>query len=295
MSNIIDGRKIAKLMCDELALKLAVLKRVHHTVPGLAVIIVGEDLASKIYVDNKIAKCKELGINFFKYEIPEKIKESILLRKIEMLNHDPKVHGILVQLPVPGRIDMGKVINAISPEKDVDGFHPDNLGKLISGQEGFVPCTPQGCMVLIKSVIKNLDGLKALVIGRSRIVGKPLSCMLINENCTTTIAHSYTKNLKEECLKADIVISAVGQANLIKGSWIKEGAVVIDVGINRLPGGQRTLTGDVEFEGAKKRAQAITPVPGGVGPMTIACLMNNTLLAACMHKHIKIKDLNIRF
>ncbi len=278
LEKIIDGKKVASLIRKEIAEDILNFHNSNHVTPGLAVILVGDHPASRLYVRNKISACKEVGVSLFEFYMPAETSERTLISKIELLNKDHKVHGILVQLPLPESIDPINVINAISPSKDVDGFTATNLGKLITEQDCFVPRTPQGCLMLIKSVIKNLSGLNALVVGRSNIVGKPMFHVLLQENCTVTLAHSYTKNLSELCKKADILVVAVGSPGLIKGAWIKPGAVVIDVGISYKA--EKKIVGDVEFDQAIKYAKAISPVPGGVGPMTVACLLKNTLKSA---------------
>lgn len=277
-AKVIDGKMIAAQMRLEIAASISNFQKTNNITPGLAVILVGEHPASKLYVRNKIAACKEVGVNLFEFNMPNETSERTLINKIESLNKDHKVHGILVQLPLPESINPINVINAINPAKDVDGFTATNLGKLITEQNCFVPCTPQGCLILIKTILQDLSGLNALVIGRSNIVGKPMLHVLAQENCTVTLAHSYTKNLKELCLSADILVAAVGVPSLIKGSWIKPGAIVIDVGISYTE--NKKLSGDVEFMEAIKYAKAISPVPGGVGPMTVTCLLKNTLKAA---------------
>ncbi len=251
-------------------------------VPGLAVVLLGDDPASHVYVRSKRKLAKEAGMKSVAHLLSAETPEAELLRLIHKLNIDPKIHGILVQLPLPGHIDKNAVINTIDPEKDVDGFHVENIGRLATGQDGLTPCTPLGCVILIRECLDDLVGRKALVIGRSNIVGKPMARLLLTEYCTVTIAHSKTRNLAGECRAADIVITAAGQPNLVKGDWIKPGAVVIDVGITRIkkPDGKIGLTGDVDFDEVKQVAGYITPVPGGVGPMTIACLLANTLKAA---------------
>lgn len=277
-SKVIDGKLIAAKLREKIAAEVIQLKSDKDIIPGLAVVLVGEHPASKLYVRNKVNACKQAGINLFENYLSAEISESDLLNKIALLNQTPEVHGILVQLPLPKHIDATKVINAIDPKKDVDGFTPANLGKLVTQQDCFVPCTPQGCLILIKTILKDLQGLKALIVGRSNIVGKPMALLLMQENCTITLAHSYTKNLEDLCKNADILVVAVGKGKMIPGSWIKPGAVVIDVGISYDANG--VISGDVEFEQAILRAKAITPMPGGVGPMTIACLLKNTLKAA---------------
>ena len=271
---LIDGKKEAAELREELKKKVAELKSKYNTVPGLTVILVGEDPASKIYVKNKEKFAKEIGMNSEVARYPTDLEEKILLDKIKELNKDEKVSGILVQLPLPKQIDKRKVIEAIDPEKDVDGFHPMNVGNLSSGYDSSIPCTPLGCSLLLKKVEKNLSGKHAVVIGRSNLNGKPMTQLLLKENCTVTITHSKTKDLKAECLKADIIIAAVGIPELVKGDWIKKGAIVIDVGINKT---EKGIVGDVAFDEVSKVAGALTPVPGGVGPMTIACLLNNTV------------------
>jgi methylenetetrahydrofolate dehydrogenase (NADP+)/methenyltetrahydrofolate cyclohydrolase len=282
--NLIDGKAIASELKTELAKKIKNTKTKYKKSPHLVVIIVGNNAESKIYVKNKQIACKEIGIKSTKYELPEKTAQKDLLKKIKELNKDKNVNGILVQLPLPKHINIFEVIKTIDPTKDVDGFHLENVGKLVVGQTegadaGIVPCTAKGCIHLIKSVLGNtLDGWKALVVGRSNIVGRPVSNMLINENCTVKIAHSKTANLKEECLWADIIVCAVGKPKLIKKNMVKKGAVIIDVGITRMKcvNGQCKIVGDVDFDKVKDIAGAITPVPYGVGPMTIAYLMQNT-------------------
>jgi len=271
---IIDGKKIAAELREKLKKKVADLKSTHNVVPGLTVILVGEDGPSKIYVRNKEKSATEVGINSEVIKFPANLEESVLLDKIKELNKNDKVSGILVQLPLPKHIDKRKIIETIAPGKDVDGFHPMNVGNLSSGYASSIPCTPFGCSLLIKEVEKNLSGKHAVVIGRSNLNGKPMTQLLLKENCTVTITHSKTKNLKAECLRADIIIAAVGIPKLVKGDWVKKDAIVIDVGINKTDSG---LVGDVDFDEVSKVAKAITPVPGGVGPMTIACLLNNTV------------------
>ena len=271
---IIDGKKIAADLRAELKKKVDKLKSTYNDVPGLAVILVGEDAPSKIYVKNKEKSAIEVGINSEVIRYPANLEEKILLDKIKELNKNNKVSGILVQLPLPKHINKRKVIETIDPGKDVDGFHPINVGNLSSGYDSSIPCTPFGCNLLIKKVEKNLSGKHAVVIGRSNLNGKPMTQLLLKENCTVTITHSKTKDLKAECLRADIIIAAVGMPKLVRGDWVKKGAIVIDVGINKTDSG---LVGDVDFDSVSKVAKAITPVPGGVGPMTIACLLNNTV------------------
>ena len=271
---IIDGKKTAAELREELKKKILELQSTYNAAPGLTVILVGEDPASKIYVKNKEKFAKEVGMNSEVIRYPSNLEEKELLNKIKELNKNDKVSGILVQLPLPKHIDKRKVIETISHDKDVDGFHPTNVGNLSSGYDSSIPCTPLGCSLLLKKVEKNLSGKHVVVIGRSNLNGKPMTQLLLKENCTVTITHSKTKNLKTECLRADIIIAAVGIPKLVKGDWIKKGAIVIDVGINKTDSG---LVGDVDFDEVSKIAKAITPVPGGVGPMTIACLLSNTV------------------
>ena len=271
---IIDGKKTAEKLREDLKKKIIDLKSTFNSVPGLTVILVGDDPASKIYVKNKEKFSKEVGMNSEVIRYPKNVEESVILDKIMELNKDKKISGILVQLPLPKHIDKRKIIEAIDHEKDVDGFHPINVGNLSSGYDSSIPCTPLGCSLLLKKVEKNLSGKHAVIIGRSNLNGKPMAQLLLKENCTVTITHSKTKDLKEECLKADIIVAAVGKPKLVKGDWIKKNAIVIDVGINKTESG---IVGDVDFDEVSKVARAITPVPGGVGPMTIACLLNNTV------------------
>ncbi len=271
---IIDGKKTASELREELKKKVAELKSTYNAVPGLTVILVGEDPASKIYVKNKEKFAKEVGLNSEVIRYPADTEEKVVLNKIKELNEDKKISGILVQLPLPKHIDKRKVIETILPGKDVDGFHPMNVGNLSSGYDSSIPCTPLGCSLLLKKAEKNLSGKHAVVIGRSNLNGKPMTQLLLKENCTVTVTHSKTKDLKAECLRADIIIAAVGIPKLVKGDWIKKGAIVIDVGINKTDIG---IVGDVDFDEVSKVAKAITPVPGGVGPMTIACLLSNTV------------------
>ena len=271
---IIDGKKVAAELREELKKKVTELKSTYNAVPGLTVILVGEDPPSKIYVRNKEKSANEVGINSEVIKYPENIEEKVLLNKIIELNNNNNVSGILVQLPLPKHINKRKVIETMNPKKDVDGFHPMNVGNLSSGYDSSIPCTPLGCYLLIKKIEKNLNGKHAVIIGRSNLNGKPMTQLLLKENCTVTITHSKTKDLRAECSRADIIIAAVGRPKLVKGDWVKKGAIVIDVGINKTDSG---LVGDVDFDEVSKVAKAITPVPGGVGPMTIACLLNNTV------------------
>jgi methylenetetrahydrofolate dehydrogenase (NADP+)/methenyltetrahydrofolate cyclohydrolase len=271
---IIDGKKVAAELREELKKKVTELKSTYNAVPGLTVILVGEDPPSKIYVRNKEKSANEVGINSEVIKYPVNVEEKVLLNKIIELNNNNNVSGILVQLPLPKHINKRKVIETMNPKKDVDGFHPMNVGNLSSGYDSSIPCTPLGCYLLIKKIEKNLNGKHAVIIGRSNLNGKPMTQLLLKENCTVTITHSKTKDLRAECSRADIIIAAVGRPKLVKGDWVKKGAIVIDVGINKTDSG---LVGDVDFDEVSKVAKAITPVPGGVGPMTIACLLNNTV------------------
>ena len=271
---IIDGKKISAVLREKLKEKVSKLKSKYNSVPGLTVILVGEDSPSQIYVKNKEKSANEVGIKSEVIRYPEKVEEKVVLDKIKELNDNNEVSGILVQLPLPKHIDKRKVIETINPSKDVDGFHPMNVGNLSSGYESSIPCTPLGCYLLIKNIEKNLNGKHAVIIGRSNLNGKPMAQLLLKENCTVTITHSKTKDLKAECARADIIIAAVGRPKLVKADWVKKDAIVIDVGINKTDSG---LVGDVDFDGVSKVAKAITPVPGGVGPMTIACLLSNTV------------------
>jgi len=271
---IIDGKKEAAILREEIKNEIANLKKKTNKVPGLTVILIGEFTPSQIYVRNKEKNSKEVGINSNVIKYPSDVSEKEVLNKIEELNKDKNISGILVQLPLPDQINKEKIINAIDPLKDVDGFNPVNVGNLASGYRAIVPCTPLGCLLLIKKVEKNLSGKHAVIIGRSNLNGKPMAQLLLKENCTVTIVHSKTKNLQNECLKADILVAAVGVPNLVKKDWVKSDAVVIDVGINKV---DNKIIGDVNFEEIKDKVRAITPVPGGVGPMTIACLLSNTL------------------
>jgi methylenetetrahydrofolate dehydrogenase (NADP+)/methenyltetrahydrofolate cyclohydrolase len=271
---IIDGKKEAKLLREEIKKEILKIKKSKNKVPGLTVILVGNYTPSQIYVKNKEKNSKEVGMNSDVIKYSDDVSEKEILNKIKELNKDQNVSGILVQLPLPKQIDKEKIINSIHPSKDVDGFNPVNVGNLSSGYQGLVPCTPMGCLMLIKKVEKNLSGKHAVIIGRSNLNGKPMAQLLLKENCTVTIVHSKTKNLQQECLKADILVAAVGVPNLVKKDWVKKDAIVIDVGINKL---NDKIVGDVEFDQVKDIAKAITPVPGGVGPMTIACLLKNTL------------------
>ncbi len=271
---LIDGKKIAAELREELKKEVSELKKKHNKVPGLTVILIGDVVPSQIYVRNKEKSANEVGLKSEVIKYPDTVEEKTVLEKIEELNKDESISGILVQLPLPKHIDKQKVIEKITPSKDVDGFHPMNVGNLSSGFESSVPCTPLGCYLMIKKIEPNLSGKKAVVVGRSNLNGKPMTQLLLKENCTVTITHSKTKDLKAECLEADIIVAAVGIPELVKGDWVKKDAIVIDVGINKTDKG---LVGDVAFNEVSKVAKALTPVPGGVGPMTIACLLKNTI------------------
>ena len=280
--NLIDGKKIAAELRNKLKVEVDEIKKKFNKVPGLTVILIGDFAPSQIYVRNKEKFAKEIGLKSEIIKYPKDVQEITVLNKIDELNNDELVSGILVQLPLPKHIDKQKIIERINPEKDVDGFHPYNVGNLSSGYESSVPCTPLGCYLLIKEIEPNLSGKKAIVIGRSNLNGKPMAQLLLKENCTVTITHSKTKDLKNECIKGDIVIAAVGIPELVKSDWIKKDAIVIDVGINKT---EKGIVGDVAFEEVSKVAKALTPVPGGVGPMTIACLLKNTI--ECFKRSLK--------
>jgi methylenetetrahydrofolate dehydrogenase (NADP+)/methenyltetrahydrofolate cyclohydrolase len=282
-AHIIDGEAIAARLRRELTETIAGLKRRHGLVPGLAVVLVGDDPASQVYVRNKEKRATEVGLRSIQHRLPAAVTEVELLELIAALGRDAGVHGILVQLPLPRHIAARKVIEAIDPMKDVDGFHPLNAGRLATGEPALVPCTPAGCLVLAKSVIADLAGLEAVVLGRSNTVGRPMAQLLLRQHCTVTIAHSQTRNLPAVARRADLLVAAIGRPQLVRGDWIKPGAVVIDVGINRIEtgAGRHALVGDVAFAEAATVAAAITPVPGGVGPMTIASVLSNTVAAAC--------------
>ncbi len=284
-ARIIDGKAMAAKIRAECALHAADMKKHWNITPGLAVVLVGDNPASHVYVRNKVRACEEAGFRSYSQHLPESSTEDDVLRLVADLNANPQVNGILVQMPLPAQVNANAVINAIDPLKDVDGFHPVNVGRMATGMMGLSPCTPLGCMMMIREVVPDLRGQKAVVVGRSNIVGKPVSLMLLQADCTVTTAHSKTRDLPEECRKADILVAAVGQPQLIRGDWIKPGAVVIDVGINRSApdsDGKTKLIGDVAFQEAIDVAGAVSPVPGGVGPMTIACLLQNTLQATMM-------------
>ncbi|HXU58179.1 MAG TPA: bifunctional methylenetetrahydrofolate dehydrogenase/methenyltetrahydrofolate cyclohydrolase FolD [Verrucomicrobiae bacterium] len=280
-AKIIDGKAFAEGLRGRLATEVAALKAQHGFVPGLAVVLVGEDPASQVYVRNKAKQTSEVGMASFEHKLSKETGQAELLALVERLNADPKVNGILVQLPLPKQIDPQAVLDAIDPAKDVDGFHVVNAGKLATGGKALVPCTPLGCLMLLKDRLGDLSGKRAVVVGRSNIVGKPMAQLLLGESCTVTIAHSRTRDLPGECRRAEILIAAVGKPEMIRGDWVQPGATVIDVGINRIEReGKTKLVGDVAYDEAVKIAGAITPVPGGVGPMTIAVLLQNTLTAA---------------
>ena len=271
---IIDGKKEAEIIQNEIKKEISEFKKKINIIPSLAVILIGDYIPSQIYVKNKEKKAREVGMNSEIIRYPKNVSEKEVLNKIEQLNKNVKTSGILVQLPLPDQISKERIINAIHPSKDVDGFNPINVGNLSSGYKSIVPCTPLGCLLLIKKIEKNLSGKHAVIIGRSNLNGKPMAQLLLRENCTVTVVHSKTTNLKNECLKADILVAAVGVPHLVKKDWIKENVIVIDVGINKVG---ENIIGDVNFDDLKDKAKAITPVPGGVGPMTIACLLKNTL------------------
>ncbi|WP_366555358.1 bifunctional methylenetetrahydrofolate dehydrogenase/methenyltetrahydrofolate cyclohydrolase FolD [Aquibaculum sediminis] len=290
---IIDGKAFAAGLRARVGAAVAKLNAAHGLTPGLAVVLVGEDPASHVYVRNKAKQTKEAGMASFEHRLPDTTGQEELLALVKQLNEDPSVHGILVQLPLPKQIDSAAVLDTIDPAKDVDGFHVINAGRLATGQDALVPCTPLGCLMLLKDRLGDLSGKHAVVLGRSNIVGKPMAQLLLGANCTVTIAHSRTKDLPAECRRADILVAAVGRPEMVRGDWIAPGATVIDVGINRIEGedGKNRLVGDVAFDEAVKVAGAITPVPGGVGPMTIACLLANTLTAACRAKGLPAPEL----
>ncbi len=289
---IIDGKAFATGLRVKVAARVATLKSRHGIEPGLAVVLVGENPASEVYVRNKVRQTREAGMRSFEHRLPATALQHDLLALVRRLNQDPEVSGILVQLPLPEQINADAVIATIDPAKDVDGFHATNAGQLAVGGEGLVPCTPLGCLMLLKDRLGDLSGARALVLGRSNIVGKPMAQLLIRESCTVTVAHSRTRDLAGECRRADILVAAVGRPRMVPGDWIRPGATVIDVGINRVEAGNgRTgLAGDVDFESALPVAGGLTPVPGGVGPMTIACLLHNTVLAACRRHEVVVPE-----
>ena len=286
---LIDGKAFAERLVDNVGVAVEELSNTHSFKPGLAVVLVGENPASEVYVKNKVRQTNNSGMVSIEHRLPEETSEEDLLSLVKDLNEDEKIDGILVQLPLPDHINENSIINSISPSKDVDGFSIPNVGLLSTSGKGLIPCTPLGCLLLLKDQLGDLTGKNAVIIGRSNIVGKPMAQLLIKESCTVTIAHSKTKNLENVCRNADILVAAVGRPHFVKDDWVKDGAVVIDVGINRLPpeGDKKgKLVGDVDFENVSKIASAITPVPGGVGPMTIACLLRNTVTAACKRRNI---------
>ncbi|PTE20727.1 bifunctional methylenetetrahydrofolate dehydrogenase/methenyltetrahydrofolate cyclohydrolase FolD [Cereibacter changlensis] len=281
-AKVIDGKAFAARVRGEVATHVARLKAETGRTPGLAVVLVGEDPASQVYVGAKGKQTVEVGMASFEHRLPAETSEADLLALIDRLNRDPEVHGILVQLPLPPHMNSDLVINALDPAKDVDGFHISNVGRLGTGQKSMVPCTPLGCLMMLRDLHGSLSGLTAVVVGRSNIVGKPMAQLLLGDSCTVTIAHSRTRDLAAVCRTADILVAAVGRPEMIPGDWVKPGATVIDVGINRIErDGKKKLVGDVHYPSAAEVAGAITPVPGGVGPMTIACLLANTLTAFC--------------
>ena len=292
MATIIDGKAFSANLRGEIARKVELIKQNHNVTPGLAVVLVGEDPASQVYVRSKGKQTAEAGMNSYEHKRDADISQEDLLAIVDQLNNDDDVHGILVQLPLPDHIDEEAVINSVSADKDVDGFNLSNVGRLSIGADGIVPCTPLGSLMMLKDHLGDLSGKKAIIVGRSNIVGKPMAALLLKESCTVTIAHSRTQDLPGECRQADIVVAAVGRPEMVKGDWIKPGATVIDVGINRIEkeDGSTKLVGDVEFSSAVEIAGAITPVPGGVGPMTIACLLHNTLQQACRLNGIEVPE-----
>jgi len=286
-ATLIDGNALAKHLRAQIAIRTAQLKSEHNLTPGLAVVLVGDDPASQVYVGNKSRLAKEIGINPVDYRLPATTQAAELTALLDKLNAQDEIHGILVQLPLPKHLDANEILARIRPDKDADGITAVNAGRLMAGLPAFVPCTPLGCLIMIKQTCKDLAGKRALVIGRSNIVGKPMAQLLLQQDCTVTMAHSRTRDVQALCLESDIVVAAIGKPNAIPGEWIKPGAIVIDVGINRIgttESGKAKLVGDVQFDSAKERAGAITPVPGGVGPMTIACLLLNTVNAAIKQK-----------
>ena len=298
VGSIIDGKQHAINLRERIKIATDNLISEHGITPGLAVVLVGNDPASEIYVRNKGIQTKEAGMESIEFRLAEDTSEDNLLKKVQELNENDSVNGILVQFPVPNHMSQQRIIETILPSKDVDGLHPVNAGYLASGLRGMVPCTPQGSALLIKETLGDLSGLHAVVVGRSNLVGKPIAQLLLKENCTVTVCHSRTKNLKEVCLSADILVAAVGIPELVKGDWVSPGTTIIDVGINRLDApekgpGKTKLVGDVDYDGAIKNATSITPVPGGVGPMTIACLLLNTLIATCEQNNIEFSKLGL--
>jgi methylenetetrahydrofolate dehydrogenase (NADP+)/methenyltetrahydrofolate cyclohydrolase len=291
MARVIDGKAIAEDLRRRVQGAVEQLKADHGFTPGLAVVLVGDNPASRVYVANKARQTAEVGMKSFEHRLPATTSEAELLALVNRLNTAPEVDGILIQLPLPKQIGSETVINAVNPDKDVDGFHVINAGRLATGQDALVPCTPVGCVILAKRVLGKLDGLEAVVVGRSNIVGKPVAQLLLQENATVTIAHSRTRDLAAVCRRADLVIAAVGKPRLVKGDWLKPGATVIDVGINRIEeNGKGRIVGDCDYEDCAKVAGHITPVPGGVGPMTIACLLANTVKAACLARGLAVPE-----
>ena len=289
---IIDGKKLASEIRGKVKILSDEFKAKTNLTPGLAVVLVGENPASKVYVKNKIKQTEEVGFKSFEYKLPIDTPEEELLNIVDSLNKNKDVNGILVQLPLPDHINSDKVLDKILPEKDVDGFHAMNVGKLWSGLDALVPCTPLGCSIMIRKIFHDLSGKKAVIVGRSNIVGKPMAALLLKMNATVTIVHSRTKNIEDICKEADILVAAVGVPEMVKGSWVKEGCIVIDVGINRIDvEGKTKLVGDVDFTQTLDKASLITPVPGGVGPMTIACLLLNTLNATHSQNEMKLPEL----
>lgn len=288
-AQVIDGKAVAAEVRAEVAEDVKKLQASHGLTPGLAVVLVGEDPASKVYVRNKGQQTIECGMQSFEYKLPAETSEYEILKLVNRLNANRNVNGILVQLPLPDHVNAEKVLNAIDPDKDVDGFHPTNVGRLWIGERALVPCTPTGSAILAKKAVPSLSGMHAVIIGRSNIVGKPMAALLLRESCTVTVAHSRTQDLPGVCRTADILVAAVGRPEMVKRDWIKPGAIVIDVGINRItgPDGKGKLVGDVAYAECAEVAGAITPVPGGVGPMTIACLLQNTVVAAKMQHNIQ--------
>ncbi len=296
MAEIIDGKAFAAGLRERVTDAVTNLKSRYGLTPGLAVVLVGEDPASQVYVRNKNRQTAEAGMASIEHRLPEDSSQEELLALVESMNNDETIHGILVQLPLPEQIDSAAVLAAISPDKDVDGFHAVNTGRLWNGAEGIVPCTPLGSLLLLRDHLGDLTGKEAVIVGRSNIVGKPMAALLLGENCTVTVAHSRTKDLPDVCRRADILVAAVGRPEMVRGDWLKPGATVIDVGINRIPApekgeGKTRLVGDVAFDEAQGVAGAITPVPGGVGPMTIACLLRNTVTAACRQHGVPVPEL----
>ena len=291
-AKVIDGKAYAAGLRSAVARQVEALRNGHGVEPGLAVVLVGENSASEVYVRNKARQTRATGMQSFEHRLPATTSQAELLALVGQLNADPRVSGILVQLPLPEQIGAGAVIDTIDPAKDVDGFHTSNAGRLAVGGQGLVPCTPLGCLMLLKDRLGDLSGARALVLGRSNIVGKPMAHLLIRESCTVTVAHSRTRDLRDECRRADILVAAVGRPRMVPGDWIRPGAVVIDVGINRVDtgDGKTRLVGDVDFESALPVVSGITPVPGGVGPMTIACLLHNTVVAASRQHGVEVPE-----